>query len=152
METLERILGEHPFFAKLDADFLALVTGCAANVRFRAGEYVYREGESADNFYILRHGIVDLELHAPGRGEMLLIASVRQGQVLGESWLFPPYRWHFDARARSVVRAISLDGVCLRGKCEDNPAMGYEMMKRFSAVFAERLQATRLQLLDLYGT
>jgi hypothetical protein len=71
--------------------------------------------------------------------------------VIGWSWLFPPYRWHFDGRALSSVRATSFDGACLRGKCDQDPALGYELMKRFARVFSERLRGTRLRLLDVYG-
>lgn len=151
METLQGILAEHPFFDGLQADYLALITGCAANARFLPGEFIFKEGTEADHFYIIRHGVVDIEIHAPERGGTVPVQSLHQGEVLGASWLFPPYRWNFDARARTLVRAISLDARCLRGKCEDNPAMGYELMKRFSRVIAERLHATRMQLLDIYG-
>ncbi len=73
------------------------------------------------------------------------------GDILGWSWLFPPYRWSVEARAVQQVRAIKLDGECLRGKCELDPAMGYELMKRFSQIMLQRLEAARLQLLDIYG-
>jgi len=69
---------------------------------------------------------------------------------VGWSWLVPPYQWHFDMRAVSDVRAFSIDGRCLRNKCESDSCFGYQMMKRFSTLMAERLEATRLQLLDLY--
>jgi CRP-like cAMP-binding protein len=71
--------------------------------------------------------------------------------VLGWSWLFPPYRWHFDARALELTRAIALDGKCLREKCEEDHDLGYELVKRVAQIIMERLQATRLQLLDVYG-
>jgi len=151
METLERILAEHPFFVGLAPEYLALITGCAANARFLAGDFVFREGTTADNFYIIRHGTVDIEIHSPEHGGAVSVQTLQQGEVLGASWLFPPYRWNFDARARTLVRAISLDARCLRTKCDDNPALGYELMKRFSRVIAERLHATRVQLLDVYG-
>jgi len=71
--------------------------------------------------------------------------------VLGWSWLFPPYRWHFDAHATTVVRATAFDGTCLRGKCDADPALGYELTSRFAQTLIERLQWTRLRLLDVYG-
>jgi CRP/FNR family transcriptional regulator, cyclic AMP receptor protein len=71
--------------------------------------------------------------------------------VLGWSWLFPPYRWHFDASASAETSAVVLDGACLRGKCEDDASLGYRLMKRFAQLIQQRLQETRLQLLDVYG-
>jgi CRP/FNR family cyclic AMP-dependent transcriptional regulator len=143
-------LAEHPFFAGMAPDHVAILTGCAANVTFAPGEMLFREGDPADRFYVVRFGRVSLETHAPTRGP-LTVETVDAGEVLGWSWLFPPYRWHFDARAQTVVRALALDGVCLREKCERDPAMGYEVMRRFAQVAISRLEATQLQLTDLYG-
>jgi CRP-like cAMP-binding protein len=150
METLEAILAKTPIFDGLDKHYLELLAGCASNTRFDANEYIFKEGEEATQFYIIRHGKVALELFAPPRGP-LTIETISEGDVLGWSWLFPPYRWHFTARALDLTRAIALDGVCLRGKCEQDKGLGYEFLKRFSEIMMLRLQATRLQLLDLYG-
>jgi CRP-like cAMP-binding protein len=150
LQTLEPLLAEHPFLRGLEPRYLALLAGCAANVRFDAGRYIFREGEEADRFYIIRHGKVALELSAPERGA-LTIQTLGAGDVLGWSWLFPPYRWRFDARALELTRAIALDGACLRRKCDEDHSFGYELVKRFAQVIVERLQATRLQLLDVYG-
>jgi CRP-like cAMP-binding protein len=111
---------------------------------------VFKHGEPADQFYLMRHGNVALEIPSPHRGAIRL-EIVGEGNVFGWSWLFPPYTWQFDARAVELTRALSLDGKCLRGKCEDNPVLGYDLMKRFSAVMQDRLQATRIRLLDVYG-
>jgi hypothetical protein len=93
---------------------------------------------------------VQLEIFAPGRGAVT-IQTVDEGDVVGWSWLFPPFRWHFDARALDSVRAVAFDGACLRDKCDDDHSLGYELLRRFSPVMLARLQATRLQLLDVYG-
>ena len=151
METLERILAEHPFLQGLDQSYVALLVGCASNVVFRAEEQLFREGTPANQFFIIRHGDVAVELHVPGRGA-LTIDTVHEGEVLGWSWLVPPYRWSFSARALTLTRAIAFDGACLRAKCEENHDLGYELLRRFSTVMAERLQSTRLQLMDLYGS
>jgi CRP-like cAMP-binding protein len=98
----------------------------------------------------VRHGSVAVETFVPARGPMM-IETIEAGEVIGWSWLFPPYRWHFDARALTQVRATSFDGACLRGKCDSDPALGYTLMSRFAQVLIERLQWTRLRLLDLYG-
>jgi CRP-like cAMP-binding protein len=151
VEGLERIIREHPFFAGLEERFCKLVCGCAKNVRFEAGQFLFREGEPANEFYLLRHGRVALEITAPGRG-VVTFQTVGEGEIVGVSWLIPPYRWTYDARALELTRAIGMDATCLRRKCEADHDLGYEMMKRFVPVLVQRLQATRLQILDVYGT
>jgi CRP-like cAMP-binding protein len=151
MEGLERIVAEHPFFAGLGESFTTLVSGCAKNVRFEAGQYLFHEGDPADEFYLLRHGQVALQLTAPGRGVVTFL-TVGPGELAGVSWLIPPYKWTFDAKALELVRAIAVDAKCLRQKCEADHDLGYEVMKRFMTVLVQRLQATQLQILDVYGT
>ncbi len=150
MENLKSVLAEHPFLNGMSEAQLELLVGCASNVVFKAGEFIIREGEDAEKFYIIRHGKVLIETHLPQKGT-IIIRSRTAGEILGWSWLVPPYRWHFDARAVEVTRAIALDGKCLRQKCEEDHDLGYEIMKRFALIIAERLEATRLQLLDIYG-
>lgn len=150
MEGLERIIREHPFFAGLDERFLSLVCGCAKNVRFEAKQYLFHQGDPADEFYLLRHGRVALEIAAPGRGA-LTFQTLVAGDVVGASWLIPPYRWHSDAQALELTRAIGIDGACLRNKCESDHDLGYQVMKRLVSMLVERLQATQLQILDVYG-
>lgn len=147
---LEALLEEHPFFEGMSSAYRALIAGCGRNVRFDAGAVIATAGDAADRFFAIRHGRASIELHAPGRGPLVL-QTAEAGEILGWSWLFPPYRWTFDVRAVETVRAISFDATCLRGKCDQDPAMGYEFMQRFSRVFLHRLEAARLQLLDLYG-
>lgn len=150
MYTLEPIIAEHPFFEDLPAEYFEQLVGCASNVRFDAGAVIFLEGEQADTFYLIREGRVSLDVHIPQRGSVT-IQTIQDGDVLGWSWLFPPYEWHFDARAMDQVRAIAFDAVCLRTKAEEDHDFGYELMKRFTKITMERLQATRLQLLDVYG-
>jgi CRP/FNR family transcriptional regulator, cyclic AMP receptor protein len=150
-ESLERILGEHPFFKGLEEPYLQLFVDCASNVRFNAGETIFREGEDADKFYLIRQGKVALETAAPQRGSVI-IQTLGEGEVLGWSWLVAPYRWRFDARATELTRAIALDGKCLRGRSEEDHDLGYELMKRAAQIMEQRLQAARLQLLDVYGS
>jgi len=150
METLEPVLAEHPFFQALAPEDLHVLAGCAMNVRFETGQQLFREGAEANEFYLIRHGKVALEVVVPGRSSVT-IQTLGPGEILGWSWLVPPYRWRFDARAVELVRAIALDGKCLRAKCEADPRLGFELLKRFAQVIIERLQATRLQLLDIYG-
>jgi CRP-like cAMP-binding protein len=147
---LDEILAEVPFFKGMPADEIALVAGCGRNLHFDAGEMILRQGDAADTFFIVRHGTVAVGNFVPPRGE-LVIETLEAGELLGWSWLFPPYRSHFDARALSSVRATQFDGACLRDKCTADPALGYDLMSRFAQVLIERLQWTRLRLLDIYG-
>jgi len=150
MRDLEQTLREHPFLEGLDAEHIKLLVGCASNVVFKSGEFIIREGEEANAFYFIRQGRVLVETHVPQKGP-IMIRSREAGEILGWSWLVRPYRWHFDARAAELTRAIALDGKCLREKCEEDHDLGYEVMKRFAVIIAELLEATRLQLLDVYG-
>lgn len=150
MEGLDNIIREHPFFAQLDERFVQLVCGCAKNVRFETGRYLFHEGEAADEFYLLRCGRVALEIAAPGRGAVTF-QTLTRGEIVGLSWLIPPYRWAYNAKALELVRAIAIDGRCLRSKCEADHDLGYEMMKRVVPVLVQRLQGTRLQILDVYA-
>lgn len=150
MPALDTVLAKHPFLRNLDKQYLEVLTGCASNVSFRAGELIFREGDEANRFYLIREGKVALEVHAAGVG-VITIQTLDNGDVLGWSWLVPPYRWHFDARVIEPTRAIALDGECLRRKCEEDHDLGYELLKRFAEIITQRLQATRLQLLDIYA-
>src|SRR5581483_11341861 len=98
----------------------------------------------------IRQGKIALEIAAPYR-PAITISTAEEGEVLGWSWLVPPYHWHLDARAIQQTRVIALDGLCLRTKCEENHDLGYELLKRFAHIIEERLNATRMQLLDVYA-
>jgi CRP/FNR family transcriptional regulator, cyclic AMP receptor protein len=150
METLERIVAEHPFLSGLESHYAGLLTGCASNVRFEAGTYIFKEGEDANNFYLIRSGKVALEI-LPPQNRPITVETLDEGEILGWSWLLPPYVWSFHAHALQDTRAIALDGKCLRAKCEQNHDLGYEVLKRFAQIMARRLQATRFQLLDVYA-
>lgn len=150
METLERIIAEHPFLTGLDPAFTKLMVGCASNVRFNRGDYIFREGDPANQFYLIREGKVAVEVFAP-QSKPIIVATLTEGEILGWSWLLPPYQWKLNARATESVRAIALDGKCLRTKCEQNHDLGYEVLKRFAQIIEQRLEATRMQLLDVYA-
>ncbi len=150
MKSMDDLLSEHAFFRELDPAHRSLVAGCGSNVYFEAGAYLFRADEDAARFFALRQGKAALEVFSPGRGP-IVIETIGAGDVLGWSWLFPPYRWQFDGRAVEPVHAIAFDGTCLRGKCEADPGLGWNLAKKFSQIMVRRLQATRLQLVDLYG-
>lgn len=148
--SLAGLVARHPLLADLPGDAVATVAGCAGNVAVDTGHLLLREGAPADTLYLIRRGKVAVEVHGPGQGP-IVVETLGPGDAVGWSWLFPPYRWHFDVRALEPVGAVAVDAACLRAKAEADPEFGYELMKRFSAVILERLQATRLRLLDLYG-
>ena len=127
------------------------LVGCASNVRLVDGETIIHEGQVANKFFLIRTGRVALQMDVPGKGP-LRIQTVGPGEILGWSWLISPFRWHFSGIVVMDSRAIALDGECLRGKCEKDPVFGYEMLKRLSQVMERRLDATRLQLIDLYDS
>lgn len=152
METhqLDHFLKDHPFFDGLQPEDLAFIASCGKNVVFHPNDVVCQTGKPADQFYILRDGHVAIEMVLPGQGPLTL-QTLGEGDVFGWSWLIPPHIWKFDAHAILQTRAVALDGRCLREKCEEEPRLGFELMKRFSQVMTQRLAAARLQLLDLYG-
>ncbi len=150
MEGLDRILREHAFFAAFSPEHIQLLAGCARNHRFTAGQYLFHEGDPADEFFLIRQGKVALEISAPGK-EPIVFETLTDGEVAGASWLVAPYRWMFDARATTLTRAIGLDAKCLRGKCDTDHNLGYEMMKSVLSILVKRLDHTRLQIIDVYG-
>jgi CRP-like cAMP-binding protein len=149
MQTIAEYLPEHPFFAGLDPAALELAAGCAVNVHFRPGEFLFHEGDPADTFYVLRHGRVSLQMRTPTKD--VVLDTAQDDDVVGWSWLIPPYSWSFDARATEETSAIAFDGVCLRGKCESDATLGYALLQRVVRVMSARLHSARVRLLDLYG-
>ena len=148
--TLAAILEAQPFVRALRPADRALLAGCGSLVSYHAGEFVFHEGGFADAFYLIYHGSVALEVAVPA-GPPVTLETLGAGEVLGWSWLFPPYRWVFDARAGAVTRLVKLDAACVRGQAERNPSFGYALMQRVAQSMAARLQAARLQLMDVYG-
>ena len=127
-----------------------MIVGCGRNIHVNAGELLLREGDPADRFYLIRRGALVLEVHAPGRPG-LPIETLHPGDVVGWSWLFAPFRWQLDGRTIEPCELVAFDGACLRAKCDTDHELGYQLMRRFAGSLVDRLQATRLQLLDVYG-
>jgi CRP/FNR family transcriptional regulator, cyclic AMP receptor protein len=150
MRSIAEYLSGHPFFTVLDAASVQELAGCARNEHIRAGDYLFREGGTADHFYVIMHGRIALELHGPG-GSPLVLETVSNGEVLDWPWLIPPHQWPFDARAAEPTSVVSLESACLRAKCDADPRLGYELIQRVAQIMSDRLLATRLRLLDLYG-
>jgi len=151
VHDLGDLLRKHPFFADMEAGVRDTVAGCAVNQRYQPGDFIFREGGNADRFYLLRDGGVALQLQLP-ICEPLVIDTLQAGEVFGWAWMVPPFRWTMDARATGEVRLLSLDAACLRGKCERDHGLGYELHRRFIPIMSRRLEATRLRLVDMYAT
>lgn len=149
-EDIAALVASHPLLAGLPGNMADHITGCARNVAMRPGEYLVVEGEAANTLYLLRRGQVSLEVRTAGRPP-LVIETLGAGAAVGWSWLFPPYRWQFDACATEPVGAIAVDALCLRSKAEADPVFGYELIKRFASVMLSRLDAAQSRLTDLYG-
>jgi CRP/FNR family cyclic AMP-dependent transcriptional regulator len=148
--AIDRSLAEHPIFSTLSKEHRALIAGCAKLKVFQAGDIIYREGQPADQFYLIRHGRVGLETYVPGRAP-IIVDTLGEGDPVGWSWLIPPYRTHFDARAIELTRVIEFDAACLRGKMDADPSFGYAIFQRMTPIIATRLAAARRQMIDLYG-
>lgn len=150
MKDIAELLDEIELLRGLEPGQRELVAGCGRNQAFVDGERLLTVGDSAAGFFAIRRGSVAIELQ-PAAGPPLLIETLDAGDVVGFSWLFEPYLTEFDVRARGDVGVIAFDGTCLRGKCDADHDLGYELMRRFARVMTHRLQMTRLRLLDLYG-
>jgi CRP-like cAMP-binding protein len=147
-KELEAQIAAHPFLIGISAHHIRLLADCAMRSHFRAGEVIFREGESANRFYLIERGRVVLE--SSTLGEPVKIEEIGDGDLLGWSWLFPPYAWHFRARALDDTTAIFFYGTVLREYSEKDHSLGLELFKRMSAVMLRRLQAARQKLLNVH--
>lgn len=151
MESLEQALAQHPFLAGLEKRFLPQLAALASPRRFEAHQILFHEGLPANELYLICRGKVAIETALFGIGD-LVVQSLGAGEVVGWSWLLPPYQYHYSARALETAEVIALDGKALRAQCESDHDLGYEMMKRFAIVIVQRLAATRAQLLHFPDT
>jgi len=143
------VFSSHAFLSNLSERHRMLLASGAKPFVAPPGEPLAREGETAKAFYLIQEGHVALDLHSPGRG-VTSIQTVGPGDIVGWSWLVPPHRWRFDCRAVDTVRGLVFDAEWLREKCEQDHELGYHLLKQLVATTANRLAATRLQLLDIY--
>jgi len=150
-ETLELGLQEYAFFRDLSADHVKAITSCGKSIEFPEQYYIFRAGDAANYFYVIHDGLVSIELLIPDRG-VTRLQTVDRGEVLGWSWITPPYRWHFDSRTLRRTHALAFDVDHLRTKCEQDHSLGYAVMKGLTDVIVARLDAMRLQLMDLYAS
>jgi CRP/FNR family transcriptional regulator, cyclic AMP receptor protein len=146
VKSMESAMASHSFLADLKLEHLRMLADNTTRIHFAPDEFLFREGDPANRFYLIEHGRVSVESHRKDK-PFVDIQTIGTGEVLGWSWLFPPYQWHFAARALEQTTAISFFATRLREQCENDHDLGYELMKRMTAVVIHRLQATRKQLL-----
>jgi len=146
MSILNLTASQHPFLNGLSEAHLGILGKAGTPMRFAAGDRLFREGEAANRLYLINTGTVTLQTHSAGHP--VQISTIGPGQVMGWSWLFPPFFWHFDALANEAIDAIVFDAAHLRKDCEEDKALGYELMKRLAEIVVDRLQATRLKLVQ----
>jgi CRP-like cAMP-binding protein len=148
---LEAQVAAHPFFIGMNAHYIRLLSDCAMATRFAKDQVIFRAGETANRFYLIERGKVVLESEPDAGGAPVIIDTISAGDLLGWSWIFPPYIWHFTARAVEPTRSIFFYGTILREYCDKDPALGYELFKRMSEVMMRRLQRARGELLKAMG-
>jgi CRP/FNR family transcriptional regulator, cyclic AMP receptor protein len=146
IEVTAEALARHPFLHGMSPEHLAVLADEARDVAFPDRHRLMEDGGSASRFWLIQSGHVALDLHVPGQGRMKL-DTIGMGELVGWSWLFPPYRWSFGAVAAGPVEAFEFDGRAVRARCESDPALGYELTRRLAQVVANRLQATRIRLI-----
>ncbi|MBI2093705.1 MAG: cyclic nucleotide-binding domain-containing protein [Candidatus Omnitrophica bacterium] len=149
MPDVASLLAAHPFFKDMTAAQQKVIAECGKEVQFQADQYIFKENDTSDSFYAILAGHVSVEIAVPGGGA-LVIQTVGPGEILGWSWLVAPYKKRFDARVLAPTQALKIDARCLRTKCEADPLLGYDLMKRTAQTIGVRLQQTRHQLLDAY--
>ena len=145
--SIENYLPTHAFFSGLDDSFMQFLSDSATQLRVKKGDVLFQQGERADKFYLLGNGQVSVQVPAL-MGPTLEIQILGEDQILGWSWLIPPYRWNFQARALEDSDLLEFDGSAILARCEEDPKFGYELLKRFATLMSERLDAARQKMMD----
>src|SRR5437773_10202093 len=143
-------VGAHPFLAEMKPHHLDLLAGCASIKQFEGGEMIFRAGQPATGFYLIENGSVAIEGSVFEHGT-ITTDTLTAGEPLGWSWMFPPYVWHFSARATEPTTAIFFYGTILREYCEHDSSLGYELFKRITPITLKRLQAARRKMLSVHA-
>jgi len=149
-EVSAATLAAHPFLRGMSRDQVSVLAEAARDVKFPAKYRLFEDGGNATRFWLIQSGHVSLDLHVPGEGPVV-IETIGMGELLGWSWLYPPYKWAFGAVAATAVEAFEFDAPLVRERCAAHPELGYELNQRITQVLARRLQATRIRLLDRSG-
>lgn len=150
-QALADVFAGHPFFRDLKEPFIHTLAECAQETEIPPETLVFHAGDPATAFLLILHGHITLEAYTPHR-HAISIQTLGPGEVVGWSWLLPPYRWQFDVRTEEPSRVISFDGQCLRRLFDENHELGYQMLTRFLPVMTQHLRAMQMQLLEIYET
>src|SRR5215469_4821051 len=150
IEVNAAALATHSFLHGISADQLDMLAKGARDVSFPARYRLFEDGGNATRFWLIQSGHVALDLHVPGEGPVV-IETIGMGELLGWSWLFPPYRWAFGAVAVTAVEAFEFNAPAVRELCACDPGLGYELNQRITRVLAKRLQATRIRMIACSG-
>ncbi len=150
IEVSAAALSAHPFLRGMSRDQVSVLAEAARDVKFPARYRLFEDGGNATRFWLIQSGHVSLDLHVPGEGPVV-IETIGMGELLGWSWLFPPYTWAFGAVAATAVEAFEFDAPAVRERCAADPGLGYEFNQRITRVLANRLQATRIRLIARSG-
>jgi CRP-like cAMP-binding protein len=150
IEVSAATLAAHPFLRGMSRDQLSVLAEAACDVRFPAKHRLFDDGGNATRFWLIQCGHVSLDLNVPGEGSVVT-ETIGMGELLGWSWLFPPFKWAFGAVAATAVEAFEFDASAVRDRCAADPALGYELNQRITEVLAKRLRATRIRLITRSG-
>ena len=150
MSNIEEYLSAHEFFKGLEQDFIQFLAENARELTIKEGNVLFQQGKTADRFYLVRAGQVSVQVPALV-GPTLELQLLGEDQILGWSWLIPPYRWHFAARSIEDSDVLEFDGSAILRHCEEDPRFGYELLKRFAALMSARLDAARVKMMDQFA-
>jgi len=148
IEVTEATLAAHPFLHGMPRNHLAVLAQAGSDVTFPAGHRFFEDGGHATRFWLVQSGQVTVDVHVPGQGRVP-IDTIGMGELIGWSWLFPPYIWAFGAVAASSVEAFEFDAQTVRASCTSDPALAYEVTRRVAEVLTKRLKSTRSRLISV---
>jgi CRP-like cAMP-binding protein len=146
-QSTAEYLSAHEFFSEFSGDSLKFLCECASIREINKGQILFRQGEKADKFYVVLNGRISIEMPAI-MGPTLVIQTLGENQVLGWSWLIPPYKWNFQTEAAEDSKLLQFDGAAILAKCEKEPAFGYEVLKKFAGLMSVRLNAAPQKMMD----
>ena len=146
-QSITEYLSAHEFFSEFSDDVLKFLCECSSMREIKKGQILFRQGEHADKFYVVRSGLISIQMPAI-MGPALEIQAVDEDQVLGWSWLISPYRWNFQTKAEEDSELLQFDGVAILARCEQEPKFGYELLKKFAGLMSVRLNAARQKMMD----
>ena len=141
-QPVAECISEQNFFSGLSPELISFLAGCASGRQIESGQVLFSLGEHADRFFLILNGNIRVEIAAI-MGPALKVQSLGSGQILGWSWLIPPHKWSFQARAEAQSSLLEFNGQKVLARCEEDPKFGYELLKRFASLMSERLETPR---------